>query len=91
MKEFEYTTLFKKDLQRLEKRGKSRLKLFELASLLLGGKRMPESNRDHKLKGKYRGFKECHIEPDWLLIYKITETSVILYRTGSHADLFDKT
>jgi len=55
---------------------------------LANGHALPPKNRDHNLSGNYSGFKECHIEPDWLLIYRITEIELILIRTGTHADLF---
>jgi mRNA interferase YafQ len=51
---------------------------------------LPIKNRNHKLKGNFKDYWECHIEPDWLLIYKLTSTEVILARTGTHADLFNQ-
>lgn len=64
-------------------------KLNALVDLLALGKKVDTKYREHKLCGNYRGKTECHIEPDWLLIYEINTDSVILYRTGSHADLFE--
>ena len=49
---------------------------------------LPTARRDHPLKGEWKGWRECHVEPDWLLIYKTTDTEVMLARTGTHADLF---
>jgi mRNA interferase YafQ len=51
---------------------------------------LPEARRDHPLKGEWKGWRECHIQPDWLLIYRTTETEVLLARTGTHADLFER-
>jgi mRNA interferase YafQ len=63
-------------------------KLRIIITLLLKKKPLPIRCRDHALTGNYQNHRECHIEPDWLLIYKSTENSIILERTGSHADLF---
>ena len=64
-------------------------KLREILTLLVKGKTLPEKNRDHKLVGPFKSFLECHIEPDWLLIYKIDEPMISFMRTGTHSDLFD--
>lgn len=84
------STKFQKDLKRLKKRG---LKIDLLASVLkelATGRSLPKKNRDHLLIGDYQGTRECHIAPDWLLIYEIDHDNLILYliRTGSHSDLF---
>ena len=79
---------FEKDLAKAAKRGKNMNKFKEIISLLIENKPLPKKNRNHKLLGNYKDCWECHIEPDWLLIYKKTSTSIILSRTGSHADLF---
>jgi len=79
---------FKKDYKRIKKRGLSPDKLIATVSLLLEDQPLPERCRPHKLSGEYSGFWECHIEPDWLLIYDITDDELSLRRTGSHADLF---
>ena len=83
-----YTKQFEKDWKRLQKRGKSKEKLKKVLGLLINAEQLPQRCRDHKLIGKYKGRHECHIEPDWLLIYKITESTIIFERTGSHSDLF---
>ena len=85
------TSKFKKDLKLAIKRGHNIDLLDEIVALLVKGEPLPEKNRDHDLKGNYKGFRECHITPDWLLVYKITEDKlvVVLTRTGSHADLFN--
>lgn len=91
MYEVKFTTKFKKDLKLVERQGKKLDKLFEVVELLASGAELPPKNRDHNLSGDYEGFRECHIEPDWLLIYKKNESEIILYlvRTGSHSDLFN--
>lgn len=89
--EIQRTTQFKKDYKRARQRGHDMEKLKTVVTLLANGTPLPESYHDHSLLGKpYAGYRECHIEPDWLLVYKITEDVLILslYRTGSHSDLF---
>ena len=84
------TTKFQKDVKRLKKRGYDLSSLTNLIQILADGKNLPPQNRDHALSGNYAGFRECHIAPDWLLIYEISEDTLFLYltRTGSHSDLF---
>lgn len=86
------TGLFKKDLKLAKKRGLSLDDLFAVTDLLEEGKPLPEKCRNHQLHGNYEGCWECHINPDWLLIYiKDTEIRIIsLQRTGTHSDLFGK-
>ncbi len=79
---------FKKDFKIAKKRGRDLTKLDEIIRILQSQKSLPIKNKDHKLKGNYTGCRECHIEPDWLLIYKITKKELILSRTGTHSDLF---
>ena len=79
---------FRKDLKRVRKRGKDIGKLKTVVRILSLGGLLPPAYRDHMLTGNYKGFRECHIEPDWLLIYRIVEPHLILVRTGFHADLF---
>jgi mRNA interferase YafQ len=79
---------FRKDLKRVRKRGKDIEKLKVAVQILALGGLLPASYRDHALTGNYKGFRECHIEPDWLLIYRLGHDALILVRTGSHADLF---
>ena len=83
------TGAFKKDLKRMIKRGCNEEALFEVVELLRKNQKLPTRNRDHWLKGNYIGRRECHIRPDWLLIYKLEEGFVILERTRTHTDLFD--
>jgi mRNA interferase YafQ len=85
-----YEKRFAKEIQKAQKRGKDMQKLKDIMLMLLNEKILPIKNRNHKLKGNFTNYWECHIEPDWLLIYKTTSTEVIFARTGSHSDLFDK-
>lgn len=84
------TTRFQKDLKRVQKRGYDISLLTEVIKILASGQPLPERNRDHALIGNFDGCRECHITPDWLLIYEISDENLILYltRTGTHGDLF---
>lgn len=84
------TTRFQKDLKRLQKRGYDLSLLTEVIKVLAAGELLPEKNKDHALSGNFDGCRECHITPDWLLIYEIANEELILYltRTGTHSDLF---
>ena len=85
-----YQTAFKKDYKRIIRRGYDVRLMEEVVSILAEQKPLPESYKDHQLFGDYTGCRECHITPDWLLVYKVDENELILYltRTGSHSDLF---
>jgi mRNA interferase YafQ len=83
-----YRKSFAKDIKRVKRRGKDMKKLKTVMSLLVNEKALPIKYRDHYLSGNYHQHKECHIEPDWLLIYKIVDKQIIFERTGSHSDLF---
>lgn len=83
-----YTTKFKKDYKRILKRNINPKKLELVIKLLMIEQPLPDRCRDHSLTGNYARHRECHIEPDWLLIYRVTENQLRLERTGSHADLF---
>lgn len=85
-----YQITFKRDYKRIVKRGYDVRLLEKVISLLAEQKPLPEKYRDHNLSGNYTGCRECHITPDWLLIYEIKEDELLLYltRTGSHSDLF---
>jgi mRNA interferase YafQ len=85
-----YTRQFERDVKRTRKRGKPLEKLRIIAQALIEGKRLDPLQRDHRLVGDYQGRRECHIEADWLLIYKVESERVIFERTGSHSDLFGK-
>ena len=84
------TTKFQKDVKRVKKRGFDISLLTEVIKKLAVGESLPEKNRDHPLSENYDGCRECHITPDWLLIYEIDGNDLILYltRTGTHSDLF---
>lgn len=84
------TNSCKRDIKKASKQGKNINLLFEIVDQLSEGKELPAKYRDHKLSGKYEGKRECHIEPDFLLIYQINEKEIILYlvRVGSHSELF---
>ena len=86
----EQTSKFRKELKKVLKRGKDKTKLLKVVRLLADGKQLPEQYKDHALTGDYAGFRDCHIEPDWLLIYAIDQGALVLSltRTGSHSDLF---
>ena len=90
MYEIRPTTRFQKDLKRIKKRGFDMALRTEILKKLAAGEDLPARNRDHMLSGDYAGCHECHITPDWLLIYEINGDELILYltRTGSHSDLF---
>lgn len=84
------TARFEKDLKRAQKRGCDMAQLTAILKKLIVGASLPAKNRDHQLGGDYEGCRECHITPDWLLIYEVDNDAQILYltRTGSHSDLF---
>ena len=82
------TTRFKKDVKLARKRKKDLSKLREVMELLLAGKKLPHKCFDHWLTGNYSDRRECHIEPDWLLVYKPEAKEIIFERTGTHSDLF---
>ena len=84
------TTKFQKDLKRAQKRGYDIGLLTEVIRKLSAGEPLPAKNKDHPLSGDYAGCRECHITPDWLLIYETTDKELVLYllRTGTHSDLF---
>lgn len=84
-----YTKQFERDVKRLKKRKKNTDKLKIILGDLITEKSLAPKHRDHALLGAYKGRRECHIEPDWLLIYKLEPSRIIFERTGTHADLFD--
>ncbi len=87
-----YTTQFRKDYKLAIKRGLKIALLEQAITLLAMGQALPAQNRDHALTGDWVGHRECHIQPDWLLIYRIEEDVLVLTltRTGSHSDLFGR-
>ncbi len=87
MKQIRRTSQFKTDVKRMKRRGKDLGNLKGVLEKIASGQELEPRHRDHVLVGQYRGTRECHIEPDWLLIYEKAE-SVVLIRTGTHSDLF---
>lgn len=83
-----FTKQFEKDLKRIQKRGKSVKKLKDVTKRLTNEELLEPRLKDHKLSGDYIGRRECHLESDWLLIYKLEDLEIIFERTGSHSDLF---
>ena len=84
-----FTRQFERDLRLMQRRGKDIPKLRSVITLLIEELPLAERLRDHSLVGNWRGRRECHIEPDWLLIYKLEDDEIIFERTGTHADLFE--
>jgi len=84
-----YTTQFDRDLRLLQRRGKEIEKLKQVLAALINEEPLAERYRDHPLKGNYRNRRECHLEPDWLLIYKLNDAEITFERTGTHSDLFE--
>ena len=84
------TSKFQKDLKKVQKRGYDISLLTDVIKKLANGEELPARNRDHVLSGDYAGLRDCHVTPDWLLVYEIDDESIILYltRTGTHSDLF---
>ena len=85
-----FTRQFDKDVKRMQKRGKKLEKIKIIIRVLIEEESLDPIHRDHKLIGNWQGRRECHIESDWLLIYKKEEGRVIFERTGTHSDLFRK-
>jgi len=84
-----YTKQFGKDLKRMLNRGKPKKKLKEILKKLINEEQLDARFKDHKLIGNLKDRRECHIEPDWLLIYKKTRGEIVFERTGTHSDLFE--
>ena len=81
-------TQFKKDFKRIIKQGKNILELEAILTILIEGEPVPEKYQDHQLIAEYNGYRELHIKPDWLLVYKIEDDALTLARTVSHSELF---
>lgn len=86
------TTQFKKDIKLAKKQKKNLDKLFLVIDKIANGEKLEEKYKDHELSGNYKGVRECHIEPDWLLMYEIVDDILVLVlnRVGSHSDLFKR-
>ncbi len=83
-----YTTQFKKDFKKIKKQQKKLLKLTDVIEKLLSCQKLEQKYKDHSLGGKFNNHRDCHIEPDWILIYRVTDDVLTLERTGSHSNLF---
>ena len=83
-----YTTQFKKDYKRIKKQNKDLDKLKSIIEELISGQKLDLKFCDHQLSGIWKGHRDCHIEPDWILIYRVSSDTLYLERTGSHSDLF---
>ena len=90
MKQVSQTTQFSRDIKRMKKRGKDLGKLRDVVKTLAAGKLLAQKHRDHSLTGKWKPARDCHIEPDRLLIYTMDKETLNLERTGTHSDLFQK-
>ena len=90
MKHVSQSSQFARDVKLMAKRGKRLDKLKEVVRTLAGGGPLDARHRDHALRGNWTGCRDCHIEPDWLLIYTTDESSLRLERTGTHSDLFER-
>ena len=90
MKQVSQTKQFSRDIKKAIKRGKNLSKLRKLVTLLAIGEVLDKKYRDHSLIGQWQPARDCHIEPDWILIYTVTESTLRLERTGTHSDLFKK-
>lgn len=88
--EVKLTSQFKRDLKLAKKQGKNIDKLFGVIGMIAEGKKLDKKYRDHALSGDYAGCRECHVEPDWLLLYEVMDNVLVLmvYRVGSHSELF---
>ena len=85
-----YSGRFKRDFRLAEKRGKDLGKLEKLMTLIANGTPLPPSYGDHPLRGEWKGFRDAHVEADWVLIYRLEGDAVYFERTGTHSDLFDE-
>jgi len=90
MRELAPSGRFKRDVKRANKRGKDMAKLAAVFDLLLAEEPLPATYRDHPLKGEWTGWRDLHVEPDWLLIYRIEGERIELAATGTHSDLFNE-
>ena len=88
--EVKFTGQFKRDLKLARKQGKDIDKLFDVINMIAEDEKLDEKYRDHSLGGDYVGCRECHVEPDWLLVYEVIDKTLVLmlYRVGTHSELF---
>ncbi len=88
--EVKFTSQFKRDLKLAKKQGRDIDKLFDVINTIAEGIKLDDKYRDHNLNGEYVGCRECHVEPDWLLVYEVIDKVLVLmlYRVGTHSELF---
>ncbi len=85
-----YTTQFKKDYKKVKKQNKDLSKLRVVIEKLVDQQTLEPKDKDHQLTGNWKGHRDCHIEPDWILIYQLTDNALILEKTGAHSELYKK-
>ena len=90
MRQLRFTGAFRKDRKRASRRGKDLHKLDAIMGRLAQAERLDARHHDHKLGGAWEDFRECHVEPDWLLIYRVVGDEITFVRTGTHSDLFEE-
>jgi len=90
MLDVEYSIAFKKEVKRAMLQGRDVLKMFVPIAILLNGEPLPLRYRDHPLKGNWEGYRDFHVEPDWLVLYRLEDNLVRFERTGTHSELFRK-
>ena len=90
MRRIRFANKCKKELRLAQKRGRDLDKFHEVMDLLVREVELPTKYKDHKLQGSFEGCRDCHLEPDWILIYRILKGEVVFERTGTHSDLFKK-
>ena len=88
MRYWSFTNQFKKDLKTMEKRRKKMDKIYDIIGNLIYNEPLPERCREHNLSGDHEGLTDCHIENDWIIIYRKSDDKVVFYYTGTHSDLF---
>jgi mRNA interferase YafQ len=86
LRDFAFTNQFKKDIKLMEKRHKNMDKIFDIMALLIWGESLPKRCREHNLSGDYEGLTDCHIEGDWVMLYRKSDEKVVFYYTGTHSD-----
>ena len=91
MREIRYSARFKHDYKLCKKRGRDMRRMQNVLSILASGETIPERYKDHPLKSNWKGYRDIHIEPDWILIYKLEENeNILLVATGTHSDILEK-
>ena len=90
MLDVEYSAAFKKEVKRAMMQGRDILKMFVPVAALLNGERLSPQYQDHPLKGEWEGYRNFHVSPDWIILYRITDNLIRFERTGTHAELFGK-